>query len=146
MERIKKLLQKGFQTSSGKTPEFKSFARLFKNDWTKELATVGATLEAFNVGHFYLSGFFTLQGQLFYFSISDVRMYQEHGHWGSILIRTAKNLKDYSGGTNTYTDGIGTGVIKEWLRLSRHFGYLPKVDGVDSQTVAVSKWPGSIGA
>jgi hypothetical protein len=119
---------------------------MFKNDWKKELATVGATLEAYSVGHFYVSGFFKLNGQLFYFSISDVRNYSENGHWGSILIRTAQHLKDYSGGTNTYTDGIKTGILKEWVRMSRRFGYLPKEDEIDAQTVAVQKWPGSIGA
>lgn len=138
MEHIKALLQRGFQSSSGKTPEFTKFARLFKKHFTVELQSVGATLEKFNVGHFYLSGFFTLNGQLFYFSISDVRMYAEHGHWGSMLIRTAKHLKDFTGGTNTYTDGIKTGMIKEWVETSRHFGY--------TKPKGIAKWPGSIGA
>lgn len=146
MEQIKALLQRGFQSSSGKTPEFAAFTRLFKKHFAKELETVGATLKVFSVGHFYVSGFFQLNEQLFYFSISDVRMYTDNGHWGSMLIRTAKNMKDYSGGTNTYTDGIQSGMMKEWVRMSKHFGFLPKTDDTNSQTVAVQKWPGSIGA
>lgn len=139
MERIKKLLKKGFQSSSGKTPEFKSFARLFKNDFKKELDSIGATLEAFSVGHFYLSGFFKLNDQLYYFSISDVRMYTENGHWGSMLVRTAKSLKDFTGGTNTYTDGIKPGMMQAWVETSKRFGYIDR-------NAATQKWPGSIGA
>jgi hypothetical protein len=146
MKQIKALLERGFQSSSGKTPEFSAFARLFKKHFTKELESVGALLKVYSIGHFYVSGFFTIDEQLFYFSISDVRNYKEQGHWGSVLIRTAQHLKDFTGGTNTYTDGIQTGMMKEWVRISRHFGYLPKRDGIDAQTVAVQKWPGSIGA
>jgi hypothetical protein len=126
MERIKKLLQRGFESSSVKTPAFRTFARLFKNDFTKELQSINATLEVYSVGHFYVSGFFKVGEQLFYFSISDVRNYAEHGHWGSVLVRTARHTKDFSGGTNTYTDGMSTGMMKEWARLSKHFGYLPR--------------------
>jgi hypothetical protein len=126
MERIKKLLEKGFDSSPSKTPAFRTFARLFKNDFTKELQSVGAILEVYSVGHFYVSGFFKLNEQLFYFSISDVRMYSDQGHWSSILIRTAKHTKDFTGGTNTYTDGIGTGIMKEWVRVSKHYGVIPR--------------------
>lgn len=126
MEQIKALLERGFQSSSGKTPEFAAFARLFKKHFAKELATVGATLKVFSVGHFYVSGFFELNGQLFYFSISDVRMYTDSGHWGSVLIRTAKDVKDFSGGTNTYTDGIKSGMIKQWVETSQRFGYMAR--------------------
>jgi hypothetical protein len=94
------LFRRGFHSSSGKTPEFVSFARTFKKEFTNELSAKGCTLEEFSVGHFYVSGFFkTSSGQLYFFSISDVRFFREE----RILYRTATSTKDYTGGTNRYT-------------------------------------------
>jgi short-subunit dehydrogenase len=78
---------------------FKSFARKFKNSIAKELAKKNCTITAFNVGHYYLSGFFrNANDRCFYFSISDVR----HFDFGNMLYRTAKHEKDYTGGSNQY--------------------------------------------
>lgn len=103
-----KKLKAGFQSSSGTTLEFKSFATSFKNDFKKELKSVGATDIKFSVGHFYISGFYTLEGQAYYFSISDVRFFPEE----RLLYRTAKDYKDFSGGTNRYVK-IETGMAKK---------------------------------
>ena len=99
MERIVQLIRNGFESSSGTTPEFKSFARKFKNDLNKELTKINATMTEFTRGHFYVSGFFRLKcGKCFYFSISDVRFFPDD----QMLYRTAESETDYRGGRNQY--------------------------------------------
>lgn len=89
-----------FESSSVKTPEFKQFARDFISD-IKALAE-GYELVEKNVGHFYVSGFLKKDDKVIYFSCSDVRFFKND--WNSyLMIRTAKDVKDYTGGTNHYT-------------------------------------------
>ena len=89
--------QKEFQSSSGKTPEFMSWAKKTKKwfaTWCKEH---GAALSLWNVGHFYVCGFITLKdGRIWYFDSGDVRFKIMR----SMLVRTAKHLKDWTGGIN----------------------------------------------
>lgn len=108
MKKSLALFRKGFRSSSSMTPEFKTFSETFKKELKKELESNGATNVKFNVGHFYLSGFYTVGTQANYFSISDVRGFREE----RILFRTAKDYKDYTGGTNRYTE-IKTGMGKK---------------------------------
>ena len=98
MNKSLELLRKGFKSSSGKTPEFAHFCRVFKAEFIKELKEAGATEYKFSIGHFYISGFFTSNKQLYYFSLSDVRSMPE-----VIMYRTAKNYNDYTGGPNQFT-------------------------------------------
>ena len=103
MNQIAALIRGGFESSSGLTPQFKAFARLFKRLFTKELAKVECTLLTFNRGHFYVSGFFKKGEQIYYFSVSDVR----DGYWNrevKMLYRTATSTKDYTGGSNQYVN------------------------------------------
>lgn len=95
------ILKGGLESSSYKTPEFIAFCRTFKSELSIELKAIGAKLTDFNVGHFFLSGFFDLNEKCFYFSLSDVRgmEFQEHI---DLLYRTAKNNKDFQGGHNQY--------------------------------------------
>ena len=51
-----------------------------------------------NTGHYYLSGFFDVNNQSYYYSINDVRCSRSN----NMLIRTAQNHKDFTGGTNHY--------------------------------------------
>lgn len=97
----KKWLTHEFQSSSVKTPEFKSFA----NDFIKDLKSLATGYEFVNVskGHFYVSGFLKKADKYVYFSISDVRFFRNEWY-KNILIRTAKNDKDYTGGVNNSTD------------------------------------------
>lgn len=114
MKKTLRLFRNGFQTSSGQTPEFIAFARAFKSELKKELESNGATDVQFSTGHFYLSGFYTVGKQAWYFSISDVRFFREE----KILYRKADNYKDYSGGINLYTKietGMGNIMIKRDL-------------------------------
>lgn len=96
------LLERGFESSSTKTPEFKHFARVFKKEFTKEMQTVGATDIVFNVGHFYISGFFTIGKQAWYFSLPDVR--GSEYRMPQLMYREAKHYKDYTGGVNRWVD------------------------------------------
>ena len=101
MKKTLELLAKGFESSSGKTPEFANFTKIFKTELKKELQAIGATLEVFSIGHFYVSGFFKLGEKLFYFSLSDVRG-SEFSNQVNLLFRTAEHLKDWTGGHNQY--------------------------------------------
>ena len=108
MKKSLELLRKGFQSSSGLTPEFVQFFRTFKSEFTKELKSIGATAIVFSRGHFYLSGFFTVDDQIWYFSLSDVRgidyslVHNPDSCMSKLLYRTATSYKDYTGGQNRY--------------------------------------------
>ena len=54
-------------------------------------------------GHYYFSGFATKNSKIIYFSISDVRHFPPTGGGADLLIRTAKDYKDYTGGSNNYS-------------------------------------------
>lgn len=109
MEKSLKLLRQGFESSSTSTPQFNTFFSTFKKEFTAELKKVNATEIQFSKGHFYISGFFKVNEQMYYFSLSDVRG-SEFQREISMLYRTAKNNKDYTGGSNNWVN-IETGMI-----------------------------------
>ena len=108
-----KSLESGLESSCEKTPEFIEFAKTFKSEFTKELQSIGAKLTNFNVGHFYLSGFFSRNGKCYYFSLSDVRE-MEFQDQIDLLYRTAKDSKDFQGGHNCYVR-LETGMAKKMV-------------------------------
>lgn len=102
MQYFANLIQQGyshFGSGSYNSEEFNKFFKGFKKAFTTRLKRLNATDIQFSKGHFYLSGFFTVDEQAYYFSISDVR-----SNWGNprLLVRTAENYKDYTGGANNY--------------------------------------------
>ena len=101
MNQIAALIRGGFESSSGLTPRFKAFARLFKKLIKNEIAKKGCELLKFNRGHFYVSGFFRKGEQIYYFSVSDVR---DCYNTPNMLYRTATSTKDYTGGSNQYVN------------------------------------------
>ena len=116
MKNTRAMLLDGFESSSGTTPEFKAFYQTFKREFTRELMSIGATNVQFNRGHFYVSGFFTsATGQIYYFSLSDVRgmdytiMWNPDSCMAQLLYRTADSYKDFTGGMNQYVP-IGEGM------------------------------------
>lgn len=118
MERIIKLLDQGFVSSTKTTAEFKSFARKFKNDFQKQLDKIDAKITFYNTGHFYVSGFFRFNesGTCYYFSISDVRFFNDK----KLLYRTAKDEKDFTGGMNQYvnlSDNMAKEMVFHYLHL-----------------------------
>lgn len=113
-----------WQFTSGPTTgdDFAVFARLFKKEIEAQLKNRDAELVNFSKGHYDLSGFIRGGPGLFryqsdspdhtwretpiseyvYFSISDVRHFP-NDWYSNILIRTAKDDRDYTGGPNHYT-------------------------------------------
>lgn len=101
-----------FESSSSITPQLKEFLTDFRR-YIVDLVEPDFVLTDFNRGHFCCSGFLkyhetptsekdTSQTQSYiYFSISDVR--HSPDNWiNNILIRTARNPQDYTGGCNNY--------------------------------------------
>lgn len=91
--------QQNFESSSGRTPQYLSWHRLFKKELTAFLISVGCTeIKIGKPNHFDMSGFFrSSTGQIWYFSVSDIRWSED-----KMLIRSAKSFTDYSGGMNQY--------------------------------------------
>lgn len=90
--------------------DFKSFARVFKNELAKELKEFNVTNHEQNTGHYYVSGFFKKENQWWYYSINDVRYF----NYISLLIRTAKDNRDFTGGANHYLE-IKPGMFKDFF-------------------------------
>ena len=90
-----------FESSAGVTEEWDAFVRDFKKHIKSQLPD-GAELVNFSKGHFEFSGFVKMGERYVYFSISDVR-YWKDGWYINILIRTAKSIGDYIGGSNSST-------------------------------------------
>lgn len=141
MKQILEMLKRGFESSSMKTPEWKSFSRIFKNKLVIEFAKFGGTITEYHVGHFYVSGFFrTPDNSCYYFSISDVRFFNDN----KLMWRTAAHEKDFTGGRNRYVsiaEGMGE-AIGDQIYMDKHkisFLLLEKSEGT------IAKWPGSIG-
>jgi len=99
MKRFVQALKNPSQFGSGTrtTPAFDSFYRKTVNDFKKHFSDVADNIQL-SKGHFYFKGFLTRKrdGQVIYFSISDVRYFPQT----DMLIRTAKSYRDYTGGPN----------------------------------------------
>jgi len=93
--------------------DFKKFFRNEKRRLTKYLTLLGCTNVQLDYGFYYFSGFFTSNtGQVYYLSSSDIR----HFGYDKLMYRTAKDYKDYNGGSNQWT-GTSCWDLKR-LRLS----------------------------
>ena len=103
-----------FESSCGETEEFRAFFNTFKREFTKELKSIGATNIKFNKGHFYVSGFYTIGTQAWYFSISDVRGMSRLKEI-NLLYRKCKDYTDYTGESNRYVE-IKTGMAMGMAR------------------------------
>ena len=57
----------------------------------------------FSNGHYCFSGFAAKNNKVIYFSISDVRHFPPTGGGTDLLIRTAKDYKDYTGESNNWS-------------------------------------------
>lgn len=83
--------------------EFDSFSRSFKQFLTVQFAGYGLELAGYSKGHYYISGFVQNREtkKFAYFSISDVR--GNPNTWQkAVLVRTAKDTKDFTGGSNNF--------------------------------------------
>ena len=101
LETVKNHLFKGIEDTGCYTSEdFKKFAREFKSMINEQLQYVGGVEYKQNVGHYYISGFFKVDEQPYYISISDVRYCNPTNI--NLLIRTAKDYRDFTGGNNHF--------------------------------------------
>lgn len=93
-----------FESSSQTTPQLREFLTELRR-YIVDMIKPDFSLSNFSRGHFECSGFLQhlKTGKFIYFSISDVRYSQDE--WiNNILIRTAKDSKDYTGGSNNYCE------------------------------------------
>lgn len=78
-----------------------------KSRVNKALKELGFTDIKIGNNYYYFSGFATApSGQVIYLSsvdMRDVAMAKRLGSFMGVLVRTANDYKDYSGGRNTYT-------------------------------------------
>ena len=81
--------------------DFKLFAKDFK-ETIKNKIPKDAKIIKYNVNHYFISGFIKRNGKYAYFSTADVRHFTDEWY-NNILIRTAKDLEDYTGGSNNFT-------------------------------------------
>lgn len=101
--------------------EFKSFTRAFKNTLKKALDS-DYELIGFKASHYDFSGFVKKADAYVYVSYSMNRglplALSTSGCCGGILVRTAKNDKDYIGGPNTFACFLSVkGQIEKLINL-----------------------------
>lgn len=99
---MEKWLNYSFESSAMHTDEFIAFAKDFKKYLLKQIRN-DFELIGWSKGHFEVSGFLKNRKnkKFVYFSISDVRHFPD-AWYNTLLIRTAKDKKDYTGGSNDY--------------------------------------------
>lgn len=96
---VEKFKNVAFESSCQETKQFKAFFSGFKKSLKAELESSSLELVTISKGHFCISGFLKKGDKYVYFSVSDVRGYD---WYRQILYRTAKSVKDYTGGPNHY--------------------------------------------
>ena len=101
-KKIEKWIGFKFESSTGLTPEFASFSKEIKQYIKGEIGT-RFELVKWSRGHFYFSSFVQNKEteKYAYFSCSDVRAFADEW-FNNLLVRTAKNEKDYTGGKNNF--------------------------------------------
>jgi len=110
--------QRFFDTGSYNTSRFHEFFDDFKKSFTYQLRKLRAKEISFSKGHFYISGFFKVGDQYYYFSLSDVRDGVRTYDEPKLLVRTAKSPEDYTGGANNFIV-IENGMYKNIARQLR---------------------------
>lgn len=121
MKQLVSRLESGerFFGSGGHNSErFEEFFEDFKRAFTYQLKKLKANTISFSKGHYYISGFFKIEDQFYYFSLSDVRDGVRTFDKPKMLIRTAKSAEDYTGGGNNYV-AIEEGMYKGIARTFR---------------------------
>lgn len=115
MDKSLYLLGFTFESSSSRTPQYLEFHKIFKKEFTALLKSYTKRIEISKPNHFDVSGFFELNnGQIYYFGLEDLRWSKD-----SLLIREAKDFKDYTGGSNGFInlDKNFAENLKRYLRI-----------------------------
>ena len=92
-----------FESSPTRTPDFNAFARQFTTVLRRTVSPQ-FSVPAVSIGHFILSGFLRHRdsGAFVFWSVSDVRFLRD-AWYRKIMIRTATDPHDHTGGPNHYT-------------------------------------------
>ena len=102
LEELKKYLNYEFSTGCYTGEDYKVFERKYINYIKSICKEYSWEFVKALKGHYEFSAFIkNYKEQYIYISISDVRFFKNEW-FGHILIRTAKNEKDYTGGQNRY--------------------------------------------
>lgn len=102
LEELKKYLNYEFSTGCYAGEDYKTFQRKYINHIKSICKEYGWEFVKAYKGHYEFSTYIkNNENKYIYISISDVR-YFKNEWFGHILIRTAKNEKDYTGGQNRY--------------------------------------------
>lgn len=97
-DRVLYLLAFDFESSCERTPQYREFHRIFRTEFTRLLKPHISEIKISPPNHFDVYGFFeTNEGQIFCFSIGDLRWDKE-----LMMIRTAKDFNDHNGGSNNF--------------------------------------------
>jgi len=88
--------------------DFKAFARAFRSYLKSEGKENGFSVENFTTGHYDVSAFLKFEDQGYVYMsygnrFSPIDVFSTSFLGGGVLIRTAKNARDYTGGPNHYT-------------------------------------------
>ena len=101
---LKPYMYGGIEDWGGVTsPSYKSFERKYKNYLNKLCKNHGWELVKFSPNHYCFSCFVKSDETYIYLSVSDVRYFSKDWY-NTILVRYAKDDKDYRGESNNYTD------------------------------------------
>lgn len=87
--------------------EYRRFQTSLVREISKYATTVGAKVLSSSKGYYYTSCFVERDGKFVYISHSSTLSQMGDGvriELSSFLIRTARHVKDYTGGTNQYCD------------------------------------------
>jgi hypothetical protein len=98
MDKSLYLLSFDFESSSIRTSQYLEFHKIFKKEFKELLNSYCKKIEISKPNHFDLTGFFELNnGKIYYISIGDLRSDKD-----DMMIREAKNFRDYTGGSNNH--------------------------------------------
>ena len=92
--------------------EAKSFVTAFRNMLKRELTPLGIEVVSITAGHYDLSGFCKKDGKYVYVSYSIPRWgkridFSDCSCMNGVLYRTAKDDRDFHGGSNHFSDIYG---------------------------------------
>ena len=103
LQDLEKYLDYEFSTGCYTGEDYKEFERKYISYLKSFCKENGWKFVVANKNHYEFSAFLEVDYNFIYFSISDVRFFQNEWY-NNILIRTAKSDRDYTGGANHYTD------------------------------------------
>lgn len=90
-----------------RSEEFNALAKSMRTAFRNSAKARGFELESFNIGHYYVSGFFKKEDKFVYFSWDCPRGgyaidFNKYDPCSGFLYRTASGPRDYHGGTNHF--------------------------------------------